>query len=169
MTTTQGLANIQRLANSNPGARLTPEQRAAYEKILDSVARAKGAVRRAKSKGDEVALAKAQRSLDRAAAKRAVFCAPFVAGLYAPERIVALFESPWSGKGTRGVHVQEVEFRLDHVDLSGPEYVAVRCLRDEGGPSENARKPPHIYGIAWFAVADTIARGKLRVLADEVA
>ncbi len=146
---------------------LSGAERAEYDRIWERLRRANSDRRRAEKRGDAKKLAAAERAVTRAKQFREAFMIPRVGHLWAPERIVARFESHWSGPGVTGAHRQECEMVLDHKDLSGPQYRTIRVLRDEGGPPVNARLAPHEMGVAWFAIADQIKRGKIVVL-DEM-
>ena len=142
-----GLAAIDAIVQEQP--RLDAAERATYEKICARLRRAEGDLRRATRRADETKIAAAARALSRAVAAREAFCAPRVAGLYAPRRVLAKFEASWSGPSGGGVHRQECEMVLDHVDLSGPLYKTTRVLKDEGGPPDIARNAPDPKGVAW--------------------
>lgn len=167
------LAEIERLHQENP--LLTPEQRAWWEKYDRAVCRARAALRRAKKRCGENSMSseveKAEAALDRAKERKRRFVEPLVAHLWAPKKIRAVFESRWGGGGMRpgpyGVHVQTCDMVLDEVDINGPQYRTVAVVSDVGGPPTNARKPPHIMGVAWFAVADQIKRGAMIPLDEE--
>jgi hypothetical protein len=165
MSTTDKIASIFAKAESAP--RLSPEESAAYDRIFNRLARASADLRRAKKRGDAKLLASAQRRMESARADRAAIIAPHVDHLHAPVRILCTFESRWSGPGVVGNHLQVCEMVLDHKELSGPEYRTVRVLRDEGGPPTIARTAPDSMGVAWFALNEQIARGKIVVLDEE--
>ena len=162
-----GLGRIEALRESQP--QLTVAERAEYDRIWERLRRATSDHRRAEKRGDTKKLAAAERAITRAKQFREAFVQPRVGHLWAPTRIIARFESHWSGPGIAGVHRQECEMILDHKDLSGPQYRTVRVLRDEGEPPSNPRSAPHEMGVAWFAIADQIKRGKIVVLDEQEA
>lgn len=150
---------------------LTHEQREAWEKIQTRLCRAAATLRRARTRGDAIAIERAERSLGRAHAARTAFCEPLTAGLYAPTRVRATFESRWTsrpdehGNVLGGRHVHVVEMVLNYRCISGPQYRAVRVISDEGGPpAPHARPAPTTSGVAWSAVRDLIASGRYVVL-----
>lgn len=140
---------------------LTVSEREEYERIYARLDRARADLRRATKRSDVPKIASAERAVARATAARDAFISPRVAHLRAsaPRRIVARFEAHWGGPSTRGVHVQVCEMVLDHLDLSGPSYRTVRVVSDVGGPPTGAHGAPDSMGVAWFAIADQIARG----------
>lgn len=111
----------------------------------------------------------AERAIARAREARDVIVAPHVSHLWAPMRVICKFEGHWHGPSGAGIHRQECEMILDHKDLSGPSFRTVRVLRDDGGPPTGARSAPSIMGVAWFAIANEIQRGKIVVLGEEEA
>ena len=159
------LASITAIVSLQP--QLSGAERAEYERICARLARANSDKRRAEKRGDAKKLAAAERAIVRAKQFREMFVSPRVGQLWAPARIIGKFEGRWSGPSGTGAHHQECEMVLDHKDLSGPSYRTVRVLKDEGGPPTNARSAPDVMGIAWFAIADQIKRGKIVVLGDE--
>ena len=165
MTITEKLATITKLATSGP--QLSAAERAEYDRIWARLARAESDHRRAQKRGDANKLAAAQRAITRAKQFRDAFVTPRVGHLWAPARIIAKFKHLWSGPGVSGFHVHECEMVLDHKDLSGPNYRTVRVLNDEGAPPTNARSAPDSMGVAWFAIADEIKRGRFVVLGGE--
>ncbi len=164
MTIADKLANIEKLATSGP--RLSGSERVEYDRIGNRISRASADLRRAKKRGDAKKAVSAERSLANATAMRDEFLAPKVGHLSAPVRIIAKFESHWHGRSGTGIHRQECEMVLDHKGLSGPSYRTVHVLKDEGGPSTNARSTPDGMGIAWFAIDDQIKRGQIVVLGE---
>ncbi len=166
MTThiTDGIRNISAIVASQP--QLSIAERAEYERICARYDRAIGDLRRAKKAGDAKKIAAAERAISRAKEAREVFVHPRVGHLRAPVRIIGKFENGWSGPGVTGIHHQECEMVLDHKDLSGPLYRTVRVLRDEGAPPTIARSAPDTMGVAWYAIADQIARGKIIVIEE---
>lgn len=146
---------------------LSELERAEYDRIRSRLHRARTDRRRAEKRGDTNKLAAADRAITRATQAREAFCAPRVGHLWVPVRIIGKFESHWYGPSGTGIHHQACEMVLDHKDISGPQYRTERVLRDEGGPPTNARSAPHAMGVAWFAIEEQIARGKIVVLGDE--
>jgi hypothetical protein len=161
-TVTDKLAAIQRILAHQP--QLSGADREEYDRIWARLARASTDKRRAEKRGDAKKLAAAERAIARAKQARDAIVDPHVANLWAPARIVATFEGHWHGKSGAGIHRHECEMVLDHKDLSGPNYRTVRVLKDEGGPPTNARSAPDIMGVAWYAIAEQIERGKIVVL-----
>ena len=159
------LANIATIVTAQP--QLSSGEREEYERIRARLQRAESDRRRAEKRGDAKKLAAAERAITRAKQFREAFVQPRVGQLWAPARIVGKFEHPWHGPSGTGLHYQECEMVLDHKDLSGPSYRTVRVLKDEGGPPTNARSAPNGMGVAWFAIAEQIKRGKIVVLGEE--
>jgi hypothetical protein len=158
-----GLAKIERIRASAP--MLTDVQRADYERICARVHRASATLRRATKKVDAKAIAAAERSLAKARAQRDAFVAPLLVGFNAPERIRVTCSAAWTAQGNSGIHVHEIECILDHVDIGGPEYKRVAVISESGRPPfEGARGAPDSYGVAWFALKEYIASGKIMVL-----
>jgi len=153
------------LSQSQP--RLDAADSAAYDKIYARLRRAEGDLRRATKRADAKKIELAKRAIARARDARDAFCAPRVGHLYAPQHVIAKFEAHWSGPSGSGIHRQECEMVLDHIDISGPQYRTTRVLKDEGGPPTGARGAPGLLGVAWFAVRDHIDRGVLVVLDEE--
>jgi hypothetical protein len=153
--------------SSQPTKNLSLVERAEYDRIWERLRRAKANHRRAEKHGDAKKLAAAERAIARAEQAREAFVQPRVGHLWAPGRIIGRFESRWSGPGVTGAHIQECEMVLDHKDISGPQYETVRVLKDEGGPPTNVRSAPTLMGVAWFAVKEQIASGKIVALDEE--
>jgi hypothetical protein len=147
--------------------KLSEAERAEYERICKRLHRADTDRRRAEKRGDAQKLAAADCALARAREARDTIVAPHVSHLRAPARIIGTFEGHWRGPSGSGIHRQACEMVLDHKDLSGPIYRTVRVLKDEGGPPTNAHSAPDTMGVAWFAIADQIQRGKIVVLDEE--
>ncbi len=165
MTTADKLKSIPAILATQP--QLSGAEREEYERICARLHRVESDLRRAKKLGDPKKLAVVERAVTRATAARDAFVSPRVGQLWAPARIVGRFESHWRGPSGSGVHHQECEMVLDHKDLSGPSYRTVSVLKDEGGPPTNARSAPDAMGVAWFALAEQIERGKIVVLGEE--
>ena len=159
------LAGIEKLVATQP--QLLIAERAEYDQIWARLARAESDRRRAQKRGDAKKLAAAERAITRAKQFRDAFVAPRVSHLWTPARIIYKTEGHWSGPSGAGIHRWECEMVLDHKDLSGPEYRTVRVLKDEGAPPTNARSAPDSMGVAWFAIADEIKRGRFVVLGGE--
>lgn len=79
----------------------------------------------------------------------------------APERVEWTCRYLW---GRANWHVIVVEAVLEREEQSGPQYKMVRVISDVGGPPTNARKPPDSMGIAWFALPEHLANGKIKVI-----
>jgi hypothetical protein len=159
------LAHIQALQAKQP--QLDAAERVEYDQLCNRLRRAEGDLRRATKRQDAKKIATAERAITRAKAWRDTFVNRRVGHLPAPARIISKFEGHWSGPSGSGVHHHACEMVLDHKDISGPQYRTVRVLRDEGGPPTNARNAPYSMGVAWFALADQIERGKIVVLGEE--
>jgi hypothetical protein len=143
--------------------RLNAAEREEYARIEARLSRAKADLRRATKRGDATKIAAAERAINKASTAHDAFVYPRVAHLRAsaPQRVIARFEGRWRGTSGHGAHVQVCEMVLDHLDLSGPSYRTVRVVSDVGGPPTGARSAPDVMGVAWFAIADQIARGHM--------
>ena len=164
-TVVDKLRHIDALRASRP--QLLGTDREAYDRLWARLARASSDKRRAAKIGDAKKLAAAERAIARAKEARDALVAPAVGHLWAPARIIAKFEGHWHGKSGTGVHRYECEMILDYKDLSGPQYLTVRVLKNEGAPPTNARSAPDMMGVAWFAIADQIKCGRIVVVGDE--
>ena len=61
-------------------------------------------------------------------------------------------------------HVFAVRMELDHLEISGPQYVTREVICNEGGPPTGARGAPDRMGVAWYAVPELIANGTIEVI-----
>lgn len=158
-------AHLARFQNKQP--QLSAAEHAQYERLGKSLSRARAALAREKKRGDAKKIASAERSLANALARRAAFVTPKVEHLACPTRIIAKFDAHWHGSSGTGIHHHECEMILDYKDIAGPNYKTVRVWKDEGAPPTNARGAPDAMGVAWWAIEEQIARGKIVVLDEE--
>ena len=161
-----GIAALERLVTQSE-PQLSAAERQEYELIRKRLDRAFAEKRRGEKRGDRRTIESADRAIARHTEARDAFVQPRVAHLYAPAMIEASWDSPWRSGEVRGVHHQACLMVLDHLEISGPLYKTVKVLADYGGPPATAAfKPqgaPTAMGIAWFAVREHIATGKIKV------
>lgn len=149
--------------------KLNAAERAEYERIDARLSRARADLRRATKRGDIKKVAAAERAINKASAAYDAFVYPRVARLRAsaPQRIIAQFEGRWRGPSGPGIHMQVCEMVLECLELHGPQYRTVRVVSDVGGPPTCARSAPDNMGVAWFAIADQIASGRMKIIDEE--
>lgn len=63
-----------------------------------------------------------------------------------------------------GMHRHVCIMELSEETLTGPQYVLVRAVSESGAPPENAREAPTCMGVAWSALPEYIASGRIKPL-----